>query len=148
MVKFVPLMTMIIVSAMFALALITGGVMFQAQNNAPNPMINDPTIGNLSADLNTNLQASGNNAKTADQSFTNSSIITNTGGVPFMSAIGGVWKVIKVGPMLIYNVFANFLFAKLFGSALGTTITLSIAGIIILITISAVIYWVSRGEGG
>lgn len=147
MVKFVPIMTAIILASIFTIALITGGAMLQIQNNAKTKITEDSSIGNLSSDITQTLDETSSNAQTADTAFTNSSV-TTTGVTPYVNAIGGLWQILKRGPVLTYNIISAFIFQKLLGNSAAFLLTSALAAIFILIVISAIVYWISRGEGG
>lgn len=149
MAKFVPLMIWAIVFGVFSLLLLIGWDFIAITNNIPTNMRlnNDSTTASFYTDLNSTLVTTSENISDANEVFTNSSI-TTVGVTPYMTSLGAIWKVIKGGPVTLYNLFANYMFPILFGSAAATVLTSTIAAIIILITISAVVYWISRGEGG
>lgn len=147
MARFVPLIIALCMLGVFSFALITGGVMFQVQNNVSVTLTNDSATNAFYQSINTSLSDYSNDANAANTAFSNSSI-TTTGVTPFINAIGGIWKILKASPVIIYNVVIGLIFGKLLGSAAALVVTSVLAGILILILISAVIYFVSRGEGG
>lgn len=148
MVKFVPIMIALILTGMFTIALLYGGILFQITNDAPVKITDDPEIANLSTDISSSLGETSNNLNSADQSFSNSTI-TTTGVIPYVNAISGVWQVIKKGPTLGYNIISTFIFDKLLGGdPTAFVIVSALAAILMLIVISAVVYMVSRGEAG
>lgn len=147
MVKFVPLMTAFIVTGLFAFSLITGGMMFQLENDAPIYIGDDPALASLNNSLASTIRDTHTDVTQSSQAFSNSSI-SSQGGTPYMDAIGGVWKVIKTGPVTLYNLISVFVFGKIFGQELGYIVTDVFALLLALVTISAVVMWVVRGEGG
>lgn len=147
MAKLISVIIPLLLLAGFILALLLGGISFQLQNNTPSKITDDSKIQNLTSDLASALSLSSSNANSANQAFSNSSISTS-GVTPFISAVGGIWTVITKGPVLLYNIISLFVFETLFGNPAAFFISGIVATIFILIIISAVVYWVSRGEGG
>lgn len=147
MAKFVPIMVSLLIVGAFALALFTGGIMLQAQNNAPVLLIGDTDNLAFYQSINDTLQSSYYNTQTAQGSFENSSIQTS-GVVPYISSVGGIWKVIRNAPMDVYNLVITYSIARLFGDSVALTVVLVIGAILTIVIISAVILLTSRGEGG
>lgn len=146
MAKFVPLMIGLIMVGIFSISLLTGGVMIQLQNDAP-LITNDSDIGAFYTSVNDTLYSSATSTTSANEAFTNSSIQTSGAG-PYMSAVGGIWNVIKGAPVGLFNLVVTLIFVKIFGDAAAVVLTIATASIVTLVIISAVVLWVSRGEGG
>lgn len=147
MARFVPLMIALIMLGMFSIALITGGTMFQLQNGAPEPLINDSSVSAFYQSINSSLYSSAAGAQTANEAFSNSSIQT-TGVTPYISALGGIWKILKASPVVMYNLVVDIVFGKIFGDSATIVIVSALSAILVLILISAIVYLLSRGEGG
>lgn len=147
MVKFVPLMWWTILSGVFILSLIIGGSLFATYNGNSNILLSDPELNNLSSGITDSLTTTTANTATESGAFSNSSI-TTTGVTPFISATGGIWKTITIGPNLIWNTLVTFVFTKIFGDAASLVIFGVVSSLLMLAIISSVIYLVARGEGG
>jgi hypothetical protein len=148
MAKFMPIIIALLITGMFAIALLSGIMSFQKENDAVIKITDDPEIGELYSNISSSLSTTSDNANVADNSFKNSTTET-TGVTPYITAIGGIWKLIKVGPTLIWKVLVTFIFDKLLGGdPAAFIIATSLAAILVLMIISAVVYMISRGEGG
>jgi len=77
MAKFVPLVIAFLMLGAFSLTLLTGGIVFQAQNNAPVNLTSDPALNAFYQNINSTLFSSSSDTNAANQAFTNSSIQTN-----------------------------------------------------------------------
>ena len=150
MARFNNLMTWLILSGLFVLALINFGLLFQSQNiNAISPQsyfINYSGFVTLNNTLQENLSSSVSNIEASGFSAENSSITTGSLGNPFFNAVGGIWKVIKVAPTAIYNLLAGFLTNTLLAGGSGLIVLYSISSIMVLTIIGAVVYLITRGE--
>lgn len=147
MAKFVPLLIALLMLGIFSFAFLAGGINLQVQNDAPILLNNDSATRYFYQSINDTLYDSSDNFADANQAFSNSSI-TTTGVVPYLDAIGGVWKIMKTAPLVIYNLVIGLTFAKLFGDQAALVITSVLGGIMIIIIISAVVFMISRGEAG
>ena len=147
MAKFTPIMIGLMLSAAFSFCLIYGGILLQVQNNAPILITGDNATNDFYTQINETLYDSLSNNAIASAAFENSSIQTSGANV-FISAVGGIWKVMKVAPVAVYNLVITYGFAKLVGNEAAFAIVSVIAGIFAIILISAAVYYITRGEGG
>lgn len=151
MVRFRPLVTSILLFALFAIAVLNFVFLFSDQNNPAQNILTDPnsSIGKYYADLNNTLASSQSNTTNAYGAFENSSINTDTGIFPFITAIGGIWKVIWLYPKIIYDLTIGLLINQLLaGSPLALTISIILGTIVVITIISAIALFVGRYEGG
>ena len=142
----ISIIATLIVSAIYIISLVFGGLTLQAQNDAPILLSDNPNLNNLYVSLNDSVNDANDNVDNAYQAFTNSSIIT-TGVTPFLSAIGGVWKLMINAPVQIFTAIFDFLGAMIFNGPTGILFIGGVGAILLLMLISAVIKLVSRGEG-
>jgi len=150
MVKLVPLATAFLVLGGFILSLILGGAIIQSQNGVPlvNSISNNSAINSLTANLTNSLTSSGGEGQSGLNTFQNSSIQTS-GVIPYISAAGGIWSGLIHEPVAIFNFVTAFIFNGIFGGNTAALIITSMVVFILTISIiSAVVYLVSRGEGG
>ena len=137
----------LIVVGLYVIALLTGGIMLQVQNDAPILLTEDVQVSSLYNSLNDSISDVSTNSQAAYESFSNSSIITS-GVTPFLSAVGGMWKLIVNAPVQIISATFIFITTTIFGSpVIGTLFLGAVGSIILLIIISGVVKFVSRGEG-
>lgn len=142
----IPILTALIISGIYIIAMIMGGVTLQLQNDAPVLITNDSALSQFYLSLNSSISEATSNTQTANQAFTNSSIQT-TGVTPFLSAVGGIWKILTTAPVAIFNVVVNFIFVKIIGNPVGLLFVGAVGSILLMMIISGVIKLVSRGEG-
>lgn len=147
MVKFVPLIFSILALGVFAFAFLTGSIMFQTQNNISTGLANDTAVSEFYGNITQTLASFSSDANTANTAF-NQSSVTVTGITPFVNAVTGIWRIMKAAPVVLYNLTAGLIFGKIVGSTAGFIIAGVLAGILIIMVISAVILFITRGEGG
>lgn len=147
MAKFTPIMIGLLLTAAFSYAVFFGGIMMQSQNNAPILFIGDSENNQFYQQINETLYDASTDAAIAQGAFENSSIQTS-GVVPFVSALGGIWKVLRNAPITVYNLVITYGLGKLFGNEAALAIVSIVGAVITIILISAIILYVSRGEGG
>jgi hypothetical protein len=148
MVKFVPLFTAIVLISIFSISLLVGLIDFQLQNVTTEKITDDSKIQNLTTDFESSLNSIKSGAEKSNDEFTNSTV--STGGIiPFITAVSGIWGVFRNGISLVYNIVIVYIGTEILGSSpIIGYITGGILAIIIIVIISAIVYWVSRGEGG
>lgn len=151
MARFVPLMAAMLIGGLAILAMITAGIMIQTQNGVSpsNSIGNDSAISAYYNSLNGTLINSSSDTTTSQAALTNSTTST-TGTIPYLNALGGIWKVLEAAPFTVFNLTANFISAELMGNnqAAANIITGVIFAILTLMLISAIVLWVMWGQGG
>lgn len=147
MVSLRPVIISILLSVLFIIAVISGGIYMAEQNGASENIGNDSAFSSLRNDLIDKTQDNYDSSLAAMNSLENSSI-SLTSGIPFLDSIYGGWKVIKATPMIMYNLITASLFERLLGSQTSAIIIGIISAILIITIIFAVIKLVSTGDGG
>ena len=147
MVKFRPIVVNLLLFGLVAFAIISFGLLWAQQNNPAQSIANDPAIGTLNSTLYGNLTSNYDTTQNNSNSFDNSSITTNT-NLPYIESVGGVWKTLKTAPVVIYQLTVGYAFRYLLGDDTSAVVTAVVGAILALMIISAVVYWISRGEGG
>ena len=142
---FVPIIIILLLFGLFAVALINAGIMIGNQNEAEQNIGDNAIIKDYYESVNQSLIDSSSNADSANQAFSNSSVST-TGSFPYVNAVSGIWKVIKNAPITVYNLTIGLLIGTIFGDSVIVWATLS--AIIILIIVAAIVKWITQGEGG
>lgn len=145
--EFRPIVINFLWIGLFAVAIITAGIMIAVQNNAKESISNDTVLYSLATSLSGNLSNNYEQVKQSEQSFENSSV-TLTSGIPFIDSIYGAWKVIKSTPMLVYNLIVNVIFLRILGDSATFVIISVISTILIISIIFAIVKLISTGEGG
>ena len=146
MAKLVPIITYLLLFALFAIAMISGGIMLAESNNPSQSIGNDPTVSAFSGNLTDTLSTAYEDSNSAKSAISNSSITTTT-GFAYIDAVGGVWKTVTQAPSAIYNLTFGFILVNLLGSSTASIVTGVLATILILTIITAVILWVTTGVG-
>lgn len=142
-----PIVINLLLVSLFAVAIITAGVMIAIQNGASNSITDDSAFSNLKDNLISSLEENSENTEAVNTAFQNSSV-TLTSGIPFVDAIYGTWKVIKSAPSTMYNLIVGVIFSKILGGDATYIIISVISAILIITIIFAVIKLISTGEGG
>jgi len=145
MVKFLPLMFGFLLAGLFIISIINGGILLGYNNNAPQNIADDPSINAYAIALNNTLDNAYTDAVAVD-SAVNQSAITLTTGFPVFDAIFGIWKIIKVVPITIYNLTFGLLFEKVFGNEAYGIVFGVISAILIISVIYAVYRVLTTGE--
>jgi hypothetical protein len=147
MVRFVPIVTSLLLISLFIIAFVGVGLIIASDNNSNQTIGNDASLTSFNGAL---INATTNEASQIDASqaaFSNSSI-TTTGVFPYVNAVGGIWKTLKTTPILVYNLTIGFVLVKILGSTTAAIVTTILASILAIVIISAVVLWITRGEGG
>lgn len=147
MVNFRPYMISILISGLFAFVLLAGGIQLAVLNNANQSIADEPAIRTFSQSINETLLTTSDAAQAAENA-TSDSQITRILTIPFLDAIQGIWKTIKVAPVAIYNLIAGLAKTYILGSTAGLIITTLIAAIVTLTILFSVIKFVSTGDAG
>lgn len=142
-----PILVNILLFALVAMSLLTGGIMLASTNNAPQSIADEPAIQNYVSSLNATLEDSSADARSAQEAI-ETSPVTLTSGLPVFDAIFGIWRTIKEVPVTVYNLTIGLLVAKIFSSAAYAIVTAVIATILIVTIVLAVWKMVSTGDGG
>lgn len=145
MAEFRPLVVSLLVFGLFAVLLINIGAQIAQDNNPNSTILNISGFSNFKANTSEHLEDSYGTISDADTAVTNSSV-TLTSGIPFVDAIGGIWKTIKVAPMAIYGLVKDTAVAQIIGD--NTVIVATVGAILLLTFIFAVWKFISTGEGG
>lgn len=147
MANFRPIVISLLLVGLFAMALISGGVMLAQKNGAGQSIADDPNIMAYAENLNKTLGNAHSDALSADEAI-GSSPVTLTSGFPVFDAISGVWKTIKTVPVTVFNLTFNLLQEHILGSQ-AFSIVLGVIGAILTITIIFAVWkMVATGEGG
>ena len=139
-----PLLVGLLLSGLFAFALITGGIMLGTNNNSQNNIGNDPALASYKTNLESTLGEAQANANASVEAIGESPISVIPGAFVF-DAIAGVWKTLKVVPVTIYNLTFGLLKAKVFGATFDVVFGIT-AAILIILIIFGVIKMVSSGQ--
>lgn len=132
---------------LFAIALINGGILLAALNSPNQTIANDAAIMDYASELNSTLEDVYTDANSSETSFTVSPLTTTT-SIPFVDAVGGIWKTLKKTPTTVWNLSVNYIFIKIFGSAAYAIVFGVISAIMLIIIIFAVWEWISTGRAG
>ena len=139
-----PLLVGLLLSGLFAFALITGGIMVGTTNKATNNIGDDPALASYKASLESSLGQAHTNANASIESLSESPISVIPGAFIF-DAIAGVWKTLKTVPVTIYNLTFGVAKDKIFGSSFNVVFGI-IAAILIILIIFGVIKMVVSGQ--
>lgn len=139
-----PLIVGLLLSGLFAFALITSGIMIANSNHASHSIGDDPAIASYKNSLEGTLNQAQENANSSIEAIGESSISVIPGAYIF-DAIAGVWKTLKVVPVTIYNLTIGLLKNKIFGNNFNVVFGIFSAILIILI-IFGVIKLISSGQ--
>jgi hypothetical protein len=148
---FIPFIIGILVTGAFLICLINFGLLYQGQN-APlssSALNNDSGLVNYLTALKSDLSSGTTSLEEGTvNAVSNSSITTGSLGSPFLTTVGGTWKVIKTAPTAIYAITIGYAYDKLFYGSEGLIIYYFIGAIMALILFGAIIYLITRGEPG
>lgn len=139
-----PILVSLLLSGLFALALITGGVMIAEQNNPSQSIGNEPYIANFSESINQSLVSARTSSQDADELLTNSSVTTTT-NIVFVDAVSGMWKILRNAPTTIWQVTGG-LMVRTIGVPL--TVIALITSILIIVLLIAIVRFITTGQGG
>lgn len=145
--NFRPIIMSLLLGALFIVCMINGAVLLGVYNNANSSILEDPTINNLNNNLITNLSDYYSSANATDTSLAQSSVSVGDRGF-IIDAVGGIWKTMKVIPLLIYTIFTEFIFINIFGNPTYAIIFSVFTGMVIITIVFAVYKWIYTGEGG
>lgn len=134
----------LILTGLFAFALITGGIQLAELNNGANSLADDPAFSTYKTNLTTALQKAHNDTNASIESLGDSPLSAIPGAFIF-EAISGVWKTLKVVPVTIYNLTFGLAKDKIFGDSFALVFGV-IGAIITLLIIFGVIKLVSSGQ--
>lgn len=137
--KFLSIVFGFLLFGLFAVAIISGGIMLASNNQATQSIADDPAIRDFANELNETLEDTYQTAVGVEGAVEQSPVTTTTSN-PYIDAIGGVWKTLKTVPITIYNLTFGLLAQKIFGnSAYGI-----VFGVIGAILIIAIVYGVYK----
>lgn len=142
-----PLLIWLLLLGLFAMAIVTGGIMLAEQNGVNQSIADDPAITEYYSSLNETLADTYTDASNSDAAFSNSSISTSI-GIPFIDSIWGIWKTLKEVPVTIYNLTIGLLISKVLGDVAGAIVLSVLSAILIITVIFAIVKLVSQGESG
>jgi hypothetical protein len=133
---------------LFAIALITFGISIAEQNNPAQSIANAPSIMSYKNSIESDLSKNYKSFNESEDSFSESdTTLGNSQSGIIINSISGIWKDLKGGSVLIINLSFGFIQKTLFGSEFLIVFNV-ISGILIFITLIAVIKLVMQGEGG
>lgn len=144
MVKFSTVMISLILIGLIAVLVISAGIQMASDYGFDTSIANDSRIGNIKIDLSDAINEAYEDERGASDSLSNSTITTSA-GIPFIDAIGGVWKSIKNGPTVIFNLIKG-LGESVLGSSYALVFT-ALGAIISIIVIFAIWRMIATGDG-
>ena len=147
MAKFVPIFVALIIAALFAVSIIIAGMSLTEQNRGTVNLRDDESFSEFYSAVYDSLLDAGSSTTSSSQSMTNSTV-SSTGTIPYMTTLGGIWKVLINTPNTIWNLITGVLFDFLFGSEQARIITIALGAILTIILISAIVLWIMWGQGG
>ena len=142
--KLFPWLTGAMAFGVFFLALALGGIAFQTSNNVANPISNNPNLISTVSTLNSTLLSTSANVSSGYSTFGGNSTVTTGGVIPYISVVGGIWKLLTAGLFSISNVILGWALPTLFGTQIQGLITIVLGAIFAVATIVMVIYLVTR----
>jgi hypothetical protein len=148
MVEFRPLLISFILIGLFAVAMMNAVYYMQIDNDA-NETIMDSQYGLdiYKQNVTDKLEDTYTDSVGADNS-TSSSQVTFNFGSPFLDAINGVWKTIKVAPITVYQLTIGMANKMFFSGPEGLIITTTIGAILTITIVFAVWKMISTGDSG
>lgn len=139
-----PLFIGLLLTGLFAFAMITGGIMVADQNSGVVSIGDDPALSNYKTQIQSSLNDASTDANSSLEALGNSPLSAIPGAFIF-EAIAGVWKTLKIVPSTIYNLTFGVLKDKVFGDSFGVAFGI-MAAIIIILIILGVIKLVVSGQ--
>ena|SRR3990167_1386712 len=139
-----PLLVGLLLGGLFALVLITGGIMLANNNASPVSIGDDPALSAYKTSLESSLENAQANANASIEALGESPISIIPGSF-VIDAIAGVWKTLKVVPVTIYNLTFGLAKDKIFGETFDVVFGI-MAAILIIVIIFGVIKLVSQGQ--
>lgn len=139
-----PTIIGILLGGLFALALISGGIMLAERNNANQSIGDDPVLSSYKDNLEVSLLAVESDANGSLEAL-GSSPTTESGGAFIYDATTGVWKTLKEQPSTNYNLLVGVTKNRIFGETFNPLFAVG-AAILITIIIFGVIKLVISGQ--
>lgn len=139
-----PVFIGLILTGLFAFALISSGVYLASSNHANRSIIDDQALSSFKTVLESNLSQASTNANSSLESIGNSPISAVLGSTIFDS-ISGVWKTLKTVPVAVYNLIAGQLKQRIFGDDYGIVLGI-LSTILMVVIIFGVIKLVTQGQ--
>lgn len=147
MANFRPILVALLVLGLFGVAIITAGIRLASVNGANQSIGDDLSLAAYSSSLNQSLKDAYDSSVAANAAVSNSSI-TLTSTLPFIDAIGGIWKTLKSAPIAIWNLTFGIVFQNILGDN-SYAIVIGVIGAILLMTIVFAVWkLISSGESG
>lgn len=134
----------LILTGMFGLALINGGIQLGINHNSANNIGDDPSLSSYKSSLESSLEDAHTNANASVESLGESPISALPGGFIF-DAAARVWKTLKAAPVSIYNSTIGIADEKIFGPAFYLILG-GIGAIILILIALGVIKLVISGQ--
>jgi hypothetical protein len=139
-----PLLIGLLLSGLFAFALITAGITLSLTNHASHSIGDDPAISAYRISLNNTLNEAQADANSSLEAIGESSVsILSLGSI--VDAVAGIWKTLKVVPVTIYNLTIGLLKGKVFGSSFNVVFGI-MGAILIILIIFGVIKLIFSGQ--
>lgn len=139
-----PLLIGMLLSGLFAFALISGGIMLAQNNHSNNNIGDDPALSDYKNSLETNLEKANTDANDSLNALSDSPISVIS-GFAILDAAYSVWKTLKVVPSTIYNLTFGLTKNKIFGSPFVIVFGL-ISAIILILIIFGIIKLLISGQ--
>lgn len=147
MVNFRPILVALLILGLFGVAIITAGIQIASVNGANQSIGDDVSLAVYASSLNESLEDAYDSSIAANAAVSNSSI-TLTSALPFIDAIGGIWKTLKTAPIAIWNLTFGVVFQNILGGN-SYAIVIGVLGAILLMTIVFAVWkLISSGESG
>lgn len=139
-----PLLVGILLTGLFAFALISGGIMLAENNAAPQSIGDDPALSSYKTSLEDTLEQAHTDANASIESLGKSPISVISGFAIF-DAVYSVWKTLKVVPVTIFNLTIGLAQEELLGPSFYIVIGI-ISTILLILIIFGVIKMIISGQ--
>lgn len=134
----------ILVSGLFALALINGGIMLASNNHANQSIGDDPILVGYRNSLNNTLHQAETNVNGSLEALGQQGATSTPLGAIY-DAMTGTWKTLKEVPSSLYNLFVGVTKVKIFGDSFNPVFGI-VAAILIILIIFGVIKLIISGD--
>lgn len=132
-----PIIISILVAGLFAIALISGGIMLAEQNGANQSIGDDPVLLSYKNSLTISLGNAETNSNSSMEAL-GASPTTESGGAFIYDATTGVWKTLKEDPSTNYNLLVGVSKTKIFGETFNPMFAAGTAILIIVIVFGVI----------
>lgn len=134
-----------VLAAIFMFALIMWGVGLANDNNAPQTIANNPSIGNFTQTINSSFNQYPADVSNATQSFSNDIPTAGALGLIFFS-VGGLWKTLLTVPYALFTFILSFIYTNVFGGSQFWVIFGVIGALVSAVIILSAWAWIRLGN--